>query len=53
MDKRKVLKAHYPPHRINTVTVQLDATTYEKLYQMSVSSNCSLADSVRQLIQKA
>lgn len=52
-DRRKVLKSHYPPRRINTVTVQLDAAIYEKLYQMSVASECSIADSIRQLIQKS
>jgi len=50
MDKRKVLRAHYPPRRINTVIVQLDAETYEKLYQMAVEKKNSLADQIRQLI---
>lgn len=47
MDGRKRLRANWPPRRINSVRVELDAALYETVYRAAEASGLSLADYVR------
>lgn len=47
MDKRRKLKAHWPPRRINQVQIQLDRETYELIYKAAEANDRSLADEIR------
>ena len=51
MDKRNHIRAHYPPRRVNVVTVQLNRDDYERIYKLAVNQEISLADAIRQLIK--
>ncbi len=47
MDNRKVIKAHWPPRRINVVKIELDEETYAVLYLAACAANRSLSDEIR------
>lgn len=46
-DGRKRLRANWPPRRINSVRVELDAALYEKVYEEAKADGLSLADHIR------
>jgi hypothetical protein len=52
-DGRNKLRAHWPPRRVNVVTVHLSADEYRALYGRAVSGGVSLAQAVRLLIGEA
>lgn len=52
-DGRNQLRAHWPPRRVNTVTVQLSADEYARAYGRAVSDGSSLAQAVRTMISEA
>lgn len=52
-DGRNKLRAHWPPRRVNVVTVHLSAGEYSALYGRAIAAGVSLAQAVRLLIGEA
>ncbi len=52
-DGRCKLRAHWPPRRVNVVTVHLSAEEYARAYGRAVSDGTSLSEAVRVIIEEA
>ena len=52
-DGRCKLRAHWPPRRVNIVTVHLSADEYRRAYGRAVHDGTSLSQAVRAIIEEA
>lgn len=52
-DGRNKLRAHWPPRRVNVVTVHLSASEYARAYGRAVHDGVSLSQAVRLIIEEA
>ncbi len=52
-DGRVKLRAHWPPRRVNVVTVHLSANEYSRAYGRAVHDGVSLSQAVRLIIDEA